>query len=55
MPEKKTILDKIEDKAKEIENKIEQVLDDISADEERLTVTYPDAEKSPTPNKPVGP
>jgi hypothetical protein len=42
MPDEKSVLDKIEEKAKEIGEKVEKVLDDISADEEPLKITYPD-------------
>jgi hypothetical protein len=50
MPDEKSIVDKIEEKAKEIGQKVEKVLDDISADEEPLKVTYPDQKKPKQPN-----
>jgi hypothetical protein len=50
MPDEKSIVEKIEEKAKEIGQKVEKVLDDISADEEPLKVTYPD---QPKPERPT--
>ena len=45
MPDEKSIIDTVEEKAKEIGKKVEKALDDMGADEERLKVTYPDANK----------
>ena len=49
MPDDKSIIDKAEEKAKEIGKKIEEVLEDMGADEERLKVTYPNADKPSDP------
>ncbi len=51
MADEKSILEKVEDKAKELSKKVEGVLDQISADEEPLKVTYPDSEKPEDPEK----
>ena len=47
----KSILEQLEEKAKEVVKKVEDALDEISADEEPLKVTYPDDEKPPEPAK----
>ena len=53
MPDEKSIFEKLEDGAKEIGKKVEKVLDEISADEEPLNVTYPeDANSSPSNKTP---
>ncbi len=51
MAGEKSIFESIEEKAKEIGKKVEEILDDVSADEEPLKVTYPDGETAPEPPK----
>jgi hypothetical protein len=46
MTNEKSIIDKVEDAAKDAFKKVEKVLDEIAADEEPVTVTYPDEDKS---------
>jgi hypothetical protein len=51
MAGEKSIFESIEDKAKEIGKKVEEILDDVSADEEQVKVTYPEGETSSESSK----
>lgn len=51
MGDEKSILQKIEDTAKDVGKKVEEALDEMGADEEPLKVTYPDAAKPAEPPK----
>lgn len=44
--QEKSIIDKVEETAKDAFKKVEKVLDEIAADEEPVTVTYPDDDKT---------
>lgn len=47
MPDKKSIIEEIEDKAAEVGHKIKETLDEIAADEDPPKFEFPDDGKAP--------
>jgi len=52
MSKDKSILEDIQDTAKSVVKKVEDVLDEIAADEKPHTITYDEEEKKIPPKKP---
>jgi hypothetical protein len=52
MSKDKSLLEDIEGAAKSVVKKVEEVLDEIAADEKPHTVTYDEDDAKPSPEKP---